>query len=48
MDDAIQHTHISIHSFILFILFILNFGFEGGEKTCKGLAVREGETWEPQ
>jgi hypothetical protein len=31
-----------------FFLFILNFGFEGAEKTRKGLAVREGEKWGPQ
>jgi hypothetical protein len=39
--DQMQYVYI-------FILFILNFGFEGGEKTCKGLAVRVGENWEPQ
>jgi hypothetical protein len=38
--DQMQYMYIYIHSFIQFILFILNFDFEGGEKTCKGLAVR--------
>jgi len=34
------YIYIYIYPFIQFILFILNFDFEGGEKTCKGLAVR--------